>query len=206
VQVPEDDERTLTNQVRRAQIVRTTIELIAEDGYRAATLQGVARRAGIASTRTISYHFAGKDDLIAAATMEIFQIIGGYVAEHATAAEDPREALADYIRAAVGLNATHRVEMRALTAIVLDHRPAGQRPYEEKQENTAVGRVQDILERGQQAGVFGEFDPWVMATTVQRSLDSIAFVLDQRPDLDLEHFAEELVRIFDRATRATRTS
>lgn len=192
----------MTNQARRAQIVAAATDLIAEQGYRAATLQAVARRAGIRSTRTISYHFAGKDDLIAAVTAEIFRTIGEFVAERSTAPDDPREALAAYIRSAVALNSTHRTAMRALTAIFLDHRPSGERPYDRKQENTAVGRVQDILERGREQGVFRLFDPWVMAVTVQRSLDGIAFLLDQRPDLDLGHYAEELVETFDHATRA----
>jgi AcrR family transcriptional regulator len=197
-----NDGRSVTNQARRAQIVRVAMELIAEEGYRAATLQAVAKRAGIPSTRTISYHFAGKDDLIAAVSAEIFRTIGEFVGRQAAAPDDPRAALAAYIRSAVALNATHRVEMRALMSIVLDHRPAGERPYGGKQENTAVGRVEDILERGRQARVFrDDFDPWVMAVTVQRSLDSIAFLLEQRPDLDLTHYADELVDTFDRATR-----
>jgi AcrR family transcriptional regulator len=202
VRVNKQGERSLTNQARRAQIVQVTMDLIAEQGYHAATFQAVAKRAGIASTRTISYHFAGKDDLIAAVTTEIFGVIGSFVAGQATAPDDPRDALAAYIRAAVALNDTHRTEMKALTSIVLDHRPGGSRPYDEKQENTAVGRVQDILERGQQAGVFRQFDPWVMAVTVQRSLDGIAFLLSARPDLDLGHYADELVRTFARATIA----
>ena len=90
--------------------------------------------------------------------------------------------------------------MKALTSIFLDHRPGGSRPYDDKQEYTAVGRVQDILERGQQAGVFGAFDPWVMAVTVQRSLDGIAFLLEARPDLNLTHYGHELVALFGRAT------
>jgi AcrR family transcriptional regulator len=196
-----DGERSVTNQARRAQIVRAAVELIAEQGYQAATLQAVARRAGIRSTRTISYHFDGKDDLITAVTQEILRTIGAFVAARATAPADPREALAAYIRSAVALNDTHRAEMRALTAIVLDPRPGGERPYDSKEENTAVGRVQDILDRGQSEGTFRDFDPWVMAVTVQRSLDGIGFLLEQRPELDLGRYAEELVETFDRATR-----
>jgi AcrR family transcriptional regulator len=193
----------VTNRARREQIVRAATELIATEGYRAATLQGVARYAGIPSTRTISYHFAGKDDLIAAVSAEIFRVIGEFVGRQAAAPDDPRAALAAYIRSAVALNDTHRVEMRALTAIVLDHKPAGpERTYGGKQEHTAVGRVEDILMRGQESGAFRDFDPWILAVTVQRSLDGIAFLLEQRPDLDLGHYAEELVEAFDRATRA----
>ncbi|MFJ1758779.1 TetR/AcrR family transcriptional regulator [Amycolatopsis sp. NPDC088138] len=205
MQVHDDEQRSVTNRARREQIVQATMELIAEQGCRAATLQAVAKRAGIRSTRTISYHFAGKDDLIAAVSAEIFRIIGAFVAGQATAPDDPRDALAAYIRSAVALNQTHRIPMRALTSIVLDHRPeTEERPYDTKQENTAVTRVQDILERGQQAGVFRPFDAWVMAVTVQRSLDGIGFLLEARPDLDLTHYADQLVDTFDRATRAPR--
>jgi AcrR family transcriptional regulator len=200
VRVNDEGARSVTNRARRAQIVRATTELIAEQGYRAATFQAVAKRAGLPSTRTISYHFAGKDDLIAAVTSEIFRVIGEFVSAQATAPADPRAALAAYIRSAVELNEARQTEMRALTSIFLDHRPSGERPYDAKRENSAVGRVQDILERGQTDGTFGRFDPWVMAVTIQRSLDGIAFLLDQRPDLDLAHYADELVRTFDRAT------
>lgn len=203
VQVHDDEQRSVTNRARREQIVQAAMDLIAEQGCRAATLQAVAQRAGIRSTRTISYHFAGKDDLIAAVSAEVFRIIGGFVSERATSSGAPDDALAAYIRSAVALHETHRVPMRALTNIVLEHRPdTDERPYGAKQENSAVTRVQDILERGQQTGVFRAFDPWVMAMTVQRSLDGIAFVLQERPGLDLAHYADELVDTFDRATRA----
>ena len=49
--------------------------------------------------------------------------------------------------------------------------------------------------------MFGIFDPWVLAVTVQRSLDGIAFLLEARPDLNLAHYGDELVALFDRATR-----
>ena len=49
----------MTNQARRAQIVQATMELIAEQGYRAATFQAVAARAGLASTRTIAARGSG---------------------------------------------------------------------------------------------------------------------------------------------------
>ncbi len=37
---------------------------------------------------------------------------------------------------------------------------------------------------------------------MQRSLDGIAFLLSARPDLDLAHYASELVETFGRATAA----
>lgn len=195
--------RSVTNQARRHQIVDATVALVADQGYRACTFQGIAQRAGLSSTRTISYHFADKDDLIAATLASLFTTIGDFVAKQTVDHPDARAALAGYIRAAVALNDTHRDEMRALLRIFLDHRPAGgSRPYTDSEETSALGRVEAILLEGQQAGLFCDFDPVVLATTLQRSLDGIPFMLEHTPGLDLAHYAEELVAIFERATRA----
>ncbi|NED89278.1 hypothetical protein G3I76_55555 [Streptomyces sp. SID11233] len=41
-----------------------------------------------------------------------------------------------------------------------------------------------------------------MATTIQRSIDGLPFLPRSEPDLDLASYAQELVELFDRATRA----
>ena len=193
----------MTNQARRDQIVDATIALVAEDGYRACTFQRIAQRAELSSTRTISYHFADKDDLVAAVLASLFATIGDFVSKQVVDHPDARTALSGYIRSTVALNDTHRDEMRALMRIFLDHRPAeGARPYGEEEESSALGRVEAILTEGQQTGLFCDFDSAVMATTLQRSLDGIPFMLEHSPGLDLAHYAEELVAIFERATRS----
>ena len=58
--------RTFTESARRAQIVTSAIDVIAEDGYAKASFSRIAKHAGLSSTGMISYHFAGKDDLITA--------------------------------------------------------------------------------------------------------------------------------------------
>jgi len=199
--------RTITNQARRKQIVETTIEVIAEEGYQAATFQRIAQRAGLASTRSISYHFDGKDDLIDAVVADLLATVGGFVSERVSehGQDEGRDPLADYIRTVVALNDNHRTQMRALTRVFLDHRPSGgDRPYTSRDENTAVSRLQGILTEGQRTGRFRDFDAWIMAVTVQRSLDGIPFLLEQAPDLDLDRYAEELVTAFDLATRRQR--
>jgi TetR/AcrR family transcriptional regulator, fatty acid metabolism regulator protein len=56
-------ERTFIETARRAQIVAAAIDTIAEAGYAHMSFARIAGRAGI-SRGLISYHFAGKDDLI----------------------------------------------------------------------------------------------------------------------------------------------
>jgi AcrR family transcriptional regulator len=57
-------ERTFIETARRAQIVDTAIDLLAEHGYPDTSCAKIAKRAGLSSTGMISYYFAGKDDLI----------------------------------------------------------------------------------------------------------------------------------------------
>jgi hypothetical protein len=65
-----------------------------------------------------------------------------------------------------------------------------------------IGTVEQILRRGQDEGTFRAFDPFVLGSLVQRSVDGLPFLLETRPDLDLGAYAEELVETFDIATRA----
>lgn len=198
-----DPEVSVTRRARRAQIVAAAVEVLAGDGYRALTFHRLAQDAGLSSTRLISYHFRGKDDLVAATLEHLFDTVGGFVAKRVTDHPDAASALAGYLRTAVALNDTHRAEMRALAEVVLHHQPAdGAESYPAAREDAATGRVEAILREGQDAGLFRPFDPWVMAVTVQRSVDGLAFLLRTHPDLDLDAFADELVATFDRATRA----
>ena len=59
----DEPERTFIETARRAQIVAAAIDTIAEEGYPGASFARIAERLGI-SRGLISYHFAGKDDLI----------------------------------------------------------------------------------------------------------------------------------------------
>ena len=189
---------------RREQIVSAMIEVVAREGYAAASYARIAKHAGLSSTRLISYHFADKDDLVATTVATIVERIGAEVAAALAAADptDPRARLTAYIRGVVDLHVTHRDAMQALAGIVLDHRAAGDaRPYSQDDDRTAVGQVEALLRDGQSRGSFRAFDPFVLATAIQRSLDGLAFLLGTVPDLDLRHYADELVTASDLATR-----
>jgi AcrR family transcriptional regulator len=55
---------TITERARRAQIVTAAIGTIAELDYAGASFKQIAARAGLSSTGLISYHFAGKQELV----------------------------------------------------------------------------------------------------------------------------------------------
>jgi AcrR family transcriptional regulator len=190
--------RTFTEQARRAQIVDAAISTIAEVGYRKASFAQIAQRAGLSSTGLISYHFAGRDELIREVVGAILADIGAFMANHMTAVTGPAEALRAYIEGNVAYISAHGEQMKALMDIFL----AGGFRYDADAEAAAVSPLEEILRTGQAAGDFRDFDPSVMAVLVQRAIDGLPFLLDMRPDLDIAAYGREVVTVFDLATRA----
>ena len=191
---------------RREQIAAATIAVIDAEGYRAATYSRIAAHAGLSSTRLISYHFAGKDELVATVVATVGARIDAAITTALDGIDDPAARLAAYIRAVTGLHVSQRSGMRALAAIVLDHRGddgASRRSYDHEADRAALGRVEEILRDGQDRGRFRDFDTLVVASAVQRSLDGLVFLLETVPELDLARYAEELVTLFDLGTRRT---
>jgi AcrR family transcriptional regulator len=194
------DERSFTANARRAQIIAATIETIAELGYGQASFARIAERAGLSSTRLISYHFAGKQELIEQIITEVYGQIGRFMAERLAGVTTAAGALRGYIEGTVDFIATHRTQMKALLGIFL----AGALPYEPTgTELVTLAPVERILRDGQRAGEFRAFDTRVLAASIQRSLDGIPMLLESHPDLDLAVCADELATVYDLATRAT---
>jgi AcrR family transcriptional regulator len=193
-----EQSRTLTEQVRRAQIVSAAISTIAGLGYRNATFAQIAKRAGLSSTGLISYHFAGKEELIREVVRTVLADIGTYMAARMKAAASPAEALRAYIEGNVEFISSHREQMKALADIFVN----GGFSYDAADEKAVVSPLEEILRAGQAAAEFRAFDPAVMATLVQRAVDGLPFLLDVRPELDVAAYGREVVTVFDLATRA----
>jgi AcrR family transcriptional regulator len=190
--------RTVTEEARRSQIVDAAIAVIAESGYPRATFAEIARRAGLSSTGLISYHFAGKEDLITQVAWTVMQRIGGYMTEVVGAERTPSARLRAYIVGTVTFIADHRADMRALLEIVLN----GALKYDATDAQQVLSPLEQILADGQRAGEFRDFDVRIVASAVQRSLEGVQMLLEAHPDLDPKAYAEELVTVFDLATRA----
>ncbi|MEV0381117.1 TetR/AcrR family transcriptional regulator [Nonomuraea sp. NPDC050643] len=195
---------TFTATARRAQIVAATIDTLAELGYGQTTFARIAERAGLSSTRLISYHFAGKAELMSTVVSEIYGTMGRFMGERMAGRADARSLLRVYITALVEFIAGHQPQMQALMSIFLNHHDPddGGRSYDAGDDRDAIGHVEAILRQGQADGEFRDFDTFVMAATIQRSLDGLPFLLQTRPGLDLDRYARELVTTFDLATRA----
>jgi AcrR family transcriptional regulator len=191
------DGRSVTTQARRAQIVQATIAVIAAEGHRQASFARIAEHGGLSSTRLISYHFAGKDDLVSAVVHEVIDDMGAWVGARVLAESSARGALRAYIDGVVTYAAGHRDEMVALLQILM----AGGFPATVQAEASAAGHVERILAEGRRTGEFRDFDVRVMAMAVQRSVEGVALALSADRDLDVEGYAVELCTLFELATR-----
>ena len=189
--------RSVASEARRAQILEATIEVIAAEGFTSASFKRIAEHAGLSSTRLISYHFAGKDELMSALVEHVVAGIGAHVGERVMAESSARGRLAAYVEGVVSYADAHRVPMSALLQVAMAG--AGGAATEEPSD---LSHLERILQAGQDAGEMRDFDVRVMATTVQRAVETVSFQLQADPDLDCTAYARELVELFDRATRA----
>ena len=192
--------RSVTSAARRTQIVEATIAVVAADGLAQASFARIARQAGLSSTRLISYHFAGRDDLVLAVVQHVVEAIGTAVGSRVRAETTATGRLRAYIAGTVTFIDEHRAPMTALLQIVL----AGALPQGTGADEPAPRHLEAILREGQAAGEFRDFDPRVVALAVQRALEGLPPALRAEPDLDCDAFGRELVTLFDLATRRER--
>jgi len=201
MQVTSEDRapRSFTASARRAQIVEAAIETIAEVGFASASFSRIAKRAGLSSTRLISYHFDGKDELVAAITADVLSCLGEFVGRRMRQETTPDGALRTYLLANIEFTSTHRSQMKALLAIFM----SGGFSYDAADNAQSLSPIEAILADGQASGVFRGFDTSVMAAVIQHSVEGLPFLLESRPDLDPGSYADEVTTLFDLATRRT---
>jgi AcrR family transcriptional regulator len=188
--------RTFTESGRRAQIVTAAIEVIAEDGYAKASFSRIAKHAGLSSTGMISYHFAGKDDLLAACVAEIEQVTGAFMEPRIAAAVGHVAQLRAYVESNVALVGEHPAEVRALIDMV---RNAGS---QSPAVNGRLALFEEHFRTGQAAGVFRPFDPRTVALAFTSGLDAVvATSAATTPEpTELARIGRELADLYVRAT------
>ncbi|MEV4801457.1 TetR/AcrR family transcriptional regulator [Nonomuraea sp. NPDC049421] len=194
--------RSFIEEARRAQIVASAIEVIAEAGYGQASLARIAKHAGI-SKGVISYHFAGKDELME----EVVERTYGRIAEHVAARMEGRttasELLRTYVLAVAEHMRGHRTQLAALGEIFNNFRGAdGQPRYGVHTSEPIYQAFEYFYRMGQESGEFRSFDTRVMAVTQSAAIDSMFAYWAAHPGHDLDAHANELADLFERACRA----
>jgi AcrR family transcriptional regulator len=188
--------RTFTESARRAQIVTAAIEVIAEVGYAKASFSRIAKHAGLSSTGMISYHFAGKDDLLAACVAEIEQVTGAFMEPRIDAADGHVAQLRAYVESNIALVGEHPAAVRALIDLVKN---AGS---QSAAVNGRLALFEEHFRTGQAAGVFRPFDARTVAIALTTGLDAVvvtAAAAAPEP-AELARLGRELADLYVRAT------
>ncbi|WP_329050393.1 TetR family transcriptional regulator [Amycolatopsis sp. NBC_01488] len=188
--------RTFTESGRRAQIVRAAIEVIAEAGYAKASFSRIAKQAGLSSTGMISYHFAGKDDLLEAVVTEIEVVTGAFMQPRIDAAVGHVAQLRAYVESNVDLVGEYPAEVRALIDLVKN---AGS---QSAAVNGRLALFEEHFRTGQAAGAFGSFDTRTAALSFTAGLDAVvATAAAAVPEpAELARIGRELADLYVRAT------
>ena len=195
---------TFTQRKRRDQLVDCAIDALAELGFQGTSVAEVARRADV-SKGVVTYHFAAKDDLMFAAVAEIFDSVKEFL-EARLGSTSPQRFVADYINAWIEYYRTRTRYMLAIREIWGNFRDdSGRQHFGPQAVAGELAVVQQVLEYGQADGSLGKFDARVMAVTLKASLDALLNQLAADPELDLEAYGAELVRLFERAIRKGQT-
>ncbi len=67
--------------------------------------------------------------------------------------------------------------------------------------NRAVNNLEQLLRQGQERGEFREFSTRTMAVAIRNTIDGLASNFGTDPKLDLAAYVDQVVTIFDLATR-----
>lgn len=194
--------RSFIEEARRAQIVASAIEVIAEHGYAPATMDRIARHAGI-SRSLINYHFAGRDDLIGQLVLDVFGRGAAVMVPLVEAAQSPRDKLTAYITGNLEFIAENRTAIVALVRVVAAVDTAEGLPgIGPDAADQGLEYLRQILRDGQAAGEFADFDVHQMAVSIRNVIDGVSTQLAADRDLDLAALTHEITTLFHRATRA----
>lgn len=195
--------RTLSfiERARRTQIIGAAAAVVAEEGIGQASLARIATQAGV-SKGVVSYHFSGKDELMTQVVVAVYEAGAAAMTPAIRAATTPRDRLAAYLRSNLAYIAANPEALRAVIEIVTGYRPeGGGRLFAPDVGEQFADFLVELFRDGQKDGSFRDFDAEVMAHTVRAAVDAVAPRHALHPELDLTAYAEELVTLFDIATR-----
>ena len=204
---PEPEQRTFTENARRQQIVGAAIDTIAEVGYGQASLARIAARIGI-SKGVISYHFAGKDDLIKQVVIDVVEAGRAYIIPRVFAESSGPARLRAYIESNLAFMREHRNHMVAVVEILRNGALTadGVRRVDGRDVDVATRLLEEQLARLQAGGELrSDFNPRVMAMAIRATIDVVPHRLVLDADFDIDKYASEIANVFDLATRAKDT-
>jgi AcrR family transcriptional regulator len=199
---PAPSDRSFIETARRAQIVTAAIDTIAEVGYTRASLGRIAARIGI-SRGLISYHFAGKDELMKEVVHEVLEQGKDYMRRRILAHSTGPEMLRAYIESNLAFIREHPNDLIAVAEVARNGVIAdGQHRLYSYDIDEAVRALAHLLAGFQNARQFGPgFDPRSMAIAIRGAIDAAPGRLRFDPQFDIDRYTREIANVFELATR-----
>lgn len=192
-----DGQPSFIEAARRRQIVETAIRTIASKGYSQASLASIAREAGI-SKGVISYHFAGKDDLVEEILSRLMREPAEFIKERVDARESARDKLRAYVAANFDFAKSHRNHLLALVDLWGRRAPApqGRNRFDAEAYEPSRRYLSRILEAGVHSGELTEVSRKAMASVIQAAIDGVLlqWAFDPRA-VDLDACRDEIQRM-----------
>jgi AcrR family transcriptional regulator len=171
-------------------------------GYARASLARIAGRVGV-SKGVISYHFAGKDELVQAVIADIAARGGAFVYAQAMTLPTAAERLRAWIESVLGYLAAHRTEAVAFHEIAAGSRgDAALTAAVARLVTDVTPAVRALFADGQASGEFrADFDPQAATTAIMALIDAVPPRMARDPDFDVARYGREVAGLFDAATR-----
>ncbi|WP_033287855.1 TetR/AcrR family transcriptional regulator [Amycolatopsis jejuensis] len=194
---------TVTEATTRAQIISATIATIADHGYARTTFARIKERAGLSSTRLISYHFTNKAGLMQAVLSTVSETKTLYLQQRSEGIDpaDRQGNLRAYIETSVAFLRDYPQCERVLQEMAAhaDDRD-GWAMAGVMVGQLRTGFLQRQLKQGRDEGAFGDISPDVVALSIAQAVDGVAAAYAADPAVDLDRYGRELADLFARAT------
>jgi TetR/AcrR family transcriptional regulator, fatty acid metabolism regulator protein len=185
---------------RRAQIMAAAIDTIAEAGFAGASFAHIAGKLGI-SRGLISYHFAGKDDLVKEVIYQAAEQAKAFIRPRILAEPTSPGMLRAYIESNLAFMRDHRNNVIAMVEIA-GSTEGDASFYGDTDVVDAVRALEHLLSAFQTAGQFRpDFDSHVLAIAIRAAIEAASPRLALDPKFDIDNYASQIATIFDLATR-----
>jgi AcrR family transcriptional regulator len=181
---------------RRDLLIDATVAILASSGYEAASVNAVARQAGVSKGLMWRY-FTDREDLMVQTAQRALVAVRDAVAGATDLSAPAPDVIRAAVRRAAGLLATHRAELIALREIVANLRRADGAPRFDLRDYEETYRGQEgIFRRGQDEGSLDpNVDTRLMAVTYQGAVDGMLTYLEVHPDVDPDTYAVGLAEL-----------
>lgn len=193
--------QSFIEEARRRQIIDTAIHTIASRGFSGASLAEIAREAGI-SKGVISYHFAGKGELVEEILSRLLREPAEYIKQRVDEVDRGLDKLRAYVRANFEFMKSHRNHYVALVGLWESRASVdGNRDNRFKAEAYEPSRhyLSRILEAGQQSGQLRGLPHDTLASVIQATIDGVMLQWVFDPDaIDLDACTEEILQMLSR--------